>query len=162
MDDGSDTAKLFLDTPENDLFTFETDQLALRGNKDYCEVLKTIVMLTAQREQAIKVSVTYCLLWNMIGQFQDYNKILEIKKRTLENPWALVEKVHSGKGIDIDAPPIFQLPKVSFKWTNVNFFIFALQQLKYILTLYIKTFLNIGYLYIPAQSSYIILISKYW
>lgn len=41
---------------ENDLFNFETDHLALRGNEDYCEVLKTIVILTAQREKALKVS----------------------------------------------------------------------------------------------------------
>lgn len=40
---------------EDDLFYFETDHLALKGNKDYCEVLKTIVILTAQREKALIV-----------------------------------------------------------------------------------------------------------
>lgn len=40
---------------DDDLFYFETDHLALKGNKDYCEVLKTIVILTAQREKALKV-----------------------------------------------------------------------------------------------------------
>ncbi|KAJ8931206.1 hypothetical protein NQ314_015903 [Rhamnusium bicolor] len=40
---------------ENDLFYFETDHLALKGNKDYCEVLKTLVILSAQREKAIKL-----------------------------------------------------------------------------------------------------------
>lgn len=42
---------------ENDLFYFESDHLALKGNKDYCEVLKTLVILSALRERAIKVSV---------------------------------------------------------------------------------------------------------
>lgn len=40
---------------ENDLFYFESDHLALKGNKDYCEVLKTIVILSAIREKALKV-----------------------------------------------------------------------------------------------------------
>lgn len=42
---------------ENDLFYFESDHLALKGNKDYCEVLKTLVILSAIREKALKVSV---------------------------------------------------------------------------------------------------------
>lgn len=41
---------------ENDLFFFESDHLALKGNRDYCEVLKTLVVLSALREKAIKVS----------------------------------------------------------------------------------------------------------
>lgn len=41
---------------ENDLFYFESDHLALKGNKDYCEVLKTLVILSAIRERAISVS----------------------------------------------------------------------------------------------------------
>lgn len=40
---------------ENELFYFESDHLALKGNKDYCEVLKTLVILSAIREKALKV-----------------------------------------------------------------------------------------------------------
>lgn len=41
---------------ENDLFYFESDHLALRGSKDYSELLKTLFILSAQREKAFKVS----------------------------------------------------------------------------------------------------------
>lgn len=44
--------------PEDDLFSFETDHLALKGNEDYCEVLKTLVILSAQRERAHQASVS--------------------------------------------------------------------------------------------------------
>lgn len=40
---------------EDDLYYFETDHLALRGNKDYSEVLKNLLILCAQRKQAVKV-----------------------------------------------------------------------------------------------------------
>lgn len=40
---------------DDDLFYFESDHLALRGNKDYSEMLKTLVTLTSIRERAIKV-----------------------------------------------------------------------------------------------------------
>jgi uncharacterized protein YacL (UPF0231 family) len=45
---------------EEDLYYFETDHLALRGNKDYSEVLKNLLILCAQREQAIKVVDVVC------------------------------------------------------------------------------------------------------
>lgn len=44
------------DLEENDLFYFESDHLALKGNRDYSDILKTIAILEAQRAQAIKVS----------------------------------------------------------------------------------------------------------
>lgn len=47
---------------EDDLFSFESDHLALKGNRDYCEVLKTLVVLGAQREQALKVCMKKNLL----------------------------------------------------------------------------------------------------
>lgn len=41
---------------ENDLFYFESDHLALKGNKDYSELLKTLFILQAQQKHAIRVS----------------------------------------------------------------------------------------------------------
>lgn len=41
----------------NDLFYFETDHLAVKGNKDYSELLKTLFILQAQQQRAIKVSL---------------------------------------------------------------------------------------------------------
>lgn len=41
---------------EDNLFYFESDHLALKGNKDYSDVLKTIFILEAQQSRAVKVS----------------------------------------------------------------------------------------------------------
>lgn len=40
---------------EDELFYFESDHLALKGNKDYNELLKTLFILQAQQQRAIKV-----------------------------------------------------------------------------------------------------------
>ena len=39
---------------ESDVFCFESDHVALKGNLDYQEMLKTFAILEAQRTQAIK------------------------------------------------------------------------------------------------------------
>lgn len=41
---------------DDDLFYFESDHLALRGNIDYSEVLKSMFVLEAQRSRALQVS----------------------------------------------------------------------------------------------------------
>lgn len=41
---------------DDELFYFESDHLALKGNEDYSELLKTIFTLEAQRAQAVIVS----------------------------------------------------------------------------------------------------------
>lgn len=43
------------DEEENDLFYFESGHLALKGNKDYSDLLKTLFILQAQQIRAIKV-----------------------------------------------------------------------------------------------------------
>ena len=55
-----------------DHFYFESDHLALKGNKDYRDLLKIIVTLNAQRTQAIK----------------DLDTLLLAKKQALEDPIA--------------------------------------------------------------------------
>lgn len=45
------------ESEDDDLFYFESDHLALKGNKDYSEVLKTIFILEAQRSTAIQVNI---------------------------------------------------------------------------------------------------------
>lgn len=42
---------------ENELFYFESDHLAVKGNKDYSELLKTLFILQAQQQRAIKVFI---------------------------------------------------------------------------------------------------------
>ncbi|XP_074028104.1 ada2a-containing complex component 1 isoform X2 [Leptinotarsa decemlineata] len=81
---------------ENDLFFFESDQLALRGNKDYCEVLKSLVVLSAQREKLIK----------------DYKKVIEIKKQVLQNPVGFVEKIANKEDLGLELPDTVELAKL--------------------------------------------------
>nr|CAI5840590.1 unnamed protein product [Callosobruchus analis] len=70
---------------ENDGFFFETDHLALRGDKDYCDVLKTV----------------------------DYNKIVHIKKELLEaDPNYIIRKIESGQGLGLDIPDRLEIPKL--------------------------------------------------
>lgn len=40
---------------EPDEFFFESDHLALKGNKDYLSLLKTLTILQAQRSRALQV-----------------------------------------------------------------------------------------------------------
>ncbi|KAJ8971080.1 hypothetical protein NQ317_014753 [Molorchus minor] len=67
---------------EDDLFFFETDHLALKGNKDYCEVLKTL----------------------------DFNQVVKIHKEALDNPLEVLEKIKNGS--DLEIPPLAELPKI--------------------------------------------------
>jgi len=90
---------------EDDLFSFETDQLALRGNKDYCDVLKTLVILAAQRERALK----------------DYKTVAELRVEALNDPVSILEKIKNG--CDLGVPPMLELAKlpiIDFKKYNVK------------------------------------------
>ncbi|KAF7271889.1 hypothetical protein GWI33_015279 [Rhynchophorus ferrugineus] len=90
---------------EDDLFSFETDHLALKGNKDYCEVLKTLVVLGAQREQALK----------------DYKTVSEERQKALADPINFIKKMQNGESLGL--PTIFELPKlpkIDFQKYNIN------------------------------------------
>lgn len=41
----------------SDLFYFESDHLAVKGNKEYSELVKTLFILQAQQQRAIKVII---------------------------------------------------------------------------------------------------------
>lgn len=45
------------DDDEPDEFYFESDHLALKGNKDYLSLLKTLAILQAQRTRALQVPI---------------------------------------------------------------------------------------------------------
>jgi len=49
-----------------DEFYFESDYLALKSNKDYRKILRTILILQVQRSQAIKVSL--CRLMRLLDR----------------------------------------------------------------------------------------------
>ncbi|CAH2989871.1 unnamed protein product [Chilo suppressalis] len=61
-------------------FAFETDHLALRGNKDYCDLLKYIVKLEAQKINALK----------------DIEELAEAQNKALEDPVKFVKNLQSG------------------------------------------------------------------
>lgn len=89
--------------PEEDVFYFETDHLALRGNKDYSEVLKTLFILCSQRKQAIK----------------NYNKAVKLKNEAIENPGKVLEKIMKGESLEMpDIHSIAELPTID--WTQYN------------------------------------------
>ncbi|KAJ8925475.1 hypothetical protein NQ315_009309 [Exocentrus adspersus] len=76
---------------EEDAFYFESDHLALKGNKDYCDVLKTIVILSAQQKKAI----------------EDFNKVVEIRKKALEDPIYTLEQIQNGKDLEEDLKIVY-------------------------------------------------------
>lgn len=89
---------------ENDLFNFESDHLALRGNRDYSETLKTMFVLEAQRQQAIK----------------DYNRVIKLKNECLEDPLLCVQKLREG---DLGVPNmqiLAEIPKINWSKFNIK------------------------------------------
>lgn len=90
---------------EEDLFYFESDHLALKGNTDYSEVLKTIFILESQRAKAI----------------QDYDKVVELHKEALKDPFAFVQKLKDGKSIGVpDLQIIADVPTIQWSKFKVN------------------------------------------
>ncbi|XP_059476936.1 ZZ-type zinc finger-containing protein 3 [Neocloeon triangulifer] len=75
-------------------FYFESDYLPIKGNKDYRRLLRTILTLQVQREQAIK----------------DIDKLHEAQKRALESPIEFVNKI--AKGEDVGIPPELKLEEL--------------------------------------------------
>ncbi|KAM3966645.1 ada2a-containing complex component 1 [Aphomia sociella] len=85
-------------------FAFETDHLALRGNKDYCNLLKYIVKLEAQKLQAL----------------QDVENLAEAQNKALENPIQFVQDLKSG---NINFPPrqtIADMPNINWSQYGID------------------------------------------
>lgn len=72
---------------DNEEFYFESDHLALRGNADYRSVLRTIVILEAQRIEATK----------------HIDLITEAEKTALDDPETFLQKLSSGKNLNLPA-----------------------------------------------------------
>lgn len=70
---------------DNEEFYFESDHLALRGNADYRSVLRTIVILEAQRTEATK----------------HIDLITEAEKIALNDPEAFLERLTAGESLDL-------------------------------------------------------------
>lgn len=73
---------------DNEEFYFESDHLALRGNSDYRAVLRTIVILEAQRIEASK----------------HIDKIAQVHRRAIDDPEEFLKKLMSKEGLKLPAP----------------------------------------------------------
>ncbi|GLV46641.1 Ada2a-containing complex component 1 [Carabus blaptoides fortunei] len=92
------------DLEENDLFYFESDHLALKGNRDYSDVLKTIALLEAQRAQAVK----------------DIDKLIELQKQAEHDPLSFMGKLKRKEDLGIPGPlRVAEIPKIDFHKYNV-------------------------------------------
>lgn len=86
-------------------FYFESDHVALKGNVDYLNLLKTIAVLEAQSIKAI----------------QDYDKLLTIQKAVLQDPMKFVEKLQRGEDLGIPEPQIIaELPNIDWSAYDVT------------------------------------------
>lgn len=92
VDDSSENANQPTDDDEydsdNEDFYFESDHLALRGNADYRAVLRTIVILEAQRIEAAK----------------HIDKISQEHRHALDDPEGFLRKLVSKEGLNLPAP----------------------------------------------------------
>ncbi|XP_067143822.1 ZZ-type zinc finger-containing protein 3 isoform X2 [Centruroides vittatus] len=80
-------------------YYFESDHLALKGNPDYHNMLKTVAILEAQRMQVI----------------QDLDKLLESQKQALDSPIAFVKKLQKKENLNFPHPlRIAELPEINW------------------------------------------------
>ncbi|KAK3088122.1 hypothetical protein FSP39_014998 [Pinctada imbricata] len=92
------------DGSSEDIYFFESDHLALKGNSDYQALLKSIALLEAQRTQAIK----------------DLDTLHQCRKDALEDPIAFVDKLQHGVDLGIPkAQKIAEVPEIPWeKYTS--------------------------------------------
>ncbi|GBL96636.1 ZZ-type zinc finger-containing protein 3 [Araneus ventricosus] len=69
-------------------FCFESDQLALKGNSDYKNVLEAIVVLEAQRAQAVK----------------DIERLGKLKREALADPFEFLERLRRKEDMNFPVP----------------------------------------------------------
>lgn len=82
---------------EGEPFYYESDHMALKGNKDYRMLLRTITTLEAQRKQAIK----------------DLDKLVTAQREALRNPLKFVHKLQKKDTLHLpSAQRIVMLPEI--------------------------------------------------
>ena len=80
-------------------FYFESDHLALKANKDYLRLLKTLALLEAQKVQAVK----------------DVDALARAREEAKERPFELVERLQAGLGLDLPGPiKVAQVPDIDW------------------------------------------------
>ncbi|KAK8775426.1 hypothetical protein V5799_031229 [Amblyomma americanum] len=84
-------------------FFFESDHLALRGNSDYRNALKTLAVLEAQRVQVV----------------QDIEKLIEVRDEALEDPIRFVERLQKKEDLGIPVPQLVA-PIPNIDWSEYS------------------------------------------
>ncbi|XP_039745104.1 ZZ-type zinc finger-containing protein 3 [Pararge aegeria] len=93
------------ETPDYDSeFAFETDHIAIRGNKDYSELLKYIIQLEAQK----------------INALQNIEELCEAQNKALEDPIGFVKDLQSGKVFFPPHQKIADLPVVDWSSYGID------------------------------------------
>lgn len=89
---------------EIDIYFFESDHVALKGNSDYQSMLRCITLLEAQRIQAVA----------------DLDQLYKCREEALKDPIGFVDKLQ--KGVDLHLPKqqiIAQIPAINWeKYTS--------------------------------------------
>lgn len=92
------------DEPEFNEFYFESDHLALRNNKDYLGLLKTVVTLEALRVKSL----------------EDLDKLIGWRQKALKDPVSFASQLQSGCQLDLPGSrQIPDLPKIDFSKYHV-------------------------------------------
>lgn len=98
---------------EESEFYFESDHLALKGNKDYCALLKTIVILEAQRTQAI----------------EDLDKLMSAQSKAIEDPISFVAQLQNGDLPELPgSQKITEIPYID--WSKYNIAVPDIRQMR--------------------------------
>ena len=89
-----------------DVFTFESDHMALRGNADYLALVRTLCVLEAQRSQAVK----------------DIERLNKAKEEALKDPLGMVERLQRGETLSVPAgrQKIAEMPKIDWEKYRVD------------------------------------------
>lgn len=86
-------------------FYFESDHLALKGDKDYSAFLKTIVTLEAQRAQAIR----------------DLDELKTARSKAMEDPIAFVAQLQNGDYPELPCPQtVADIPHVDWSQYDIG------------------------------------------
>ncbi|XP_015604351.1 ZZ-type zinc finger-containing protein 3 isoform X4 [Cephus cinctus] len=86
-------------------YFFESDHLALKGNKDYTALLKTIVILEAQRTQAIV----------------DLDKLLAARCNATKDPISFVAQLQNGDLPELPGPQkVAEIPYIDWAGYNIT------------------------------------------
>ncbi|XP_015182795.1 PREDICTED: ZZ-type zinc finger-containing protein 3 [Polistes dominula] len=86
-------------------FYFESDHLALKGNKTYNSLLKTIVILESQRTQAI----------------EDLDKLYDARSKAMKDPISFVAQLQNGDLPEFPRPQkIADIPYIDWSQYNIT------------------------------------------